>query len=187
MPDVIDSFSRKNNLLLGGITMIVSGTGSRSLVLESNEEKLRILGLVVAKMKAFYDDTPGLVVYSGGAEGADACYAAAARQLGIPYHLILPNQTYLSYYWKQHSITGTDRSEMAEVMIRGAADIIYCCEGIYGEDPHQPGVKMHANFIRNHHLLKDAEWAFVYKPTSSGTSHALTELKRHEVSYSLIE
>jgi hypothetical protein len=38
------------------------------------------------------------VAISGGADGADRHYAEAALRLGIPLHLMLPNQWYRHYY-----------------------------------------------------------------------------------------
>lgn len=161
---------------------ILAGTGSRQLALATISEKLRILDLVIAEIRRIKPDT----IFSGGAEGFDACLAAAAFKCGVPYQLILPNRSYLDYYWTRTSVTGTDRSAQAAQMVARAGSVHYVCSGITAADPHKIGKTIHANFARNCELLGSAHHALVYKPESSGTRHGVNELKLHRVPYTVI-
>lgn len=158
--------------------MIIAGTGSRSLALEPDDVRQRVL----AETTALLAEPAPTLVLSGGAEGWDACLAAAARAAGIPYELVLPNTGYIDYYWGRKSVTGLDRRAAASRMLSGAATVTYVTSGLYATDAHT-GRQVHANFYRNCVMLSRAQLGLVYGPTSPGTKHGVAELKRHEVPF----
>lgn len=155
--------------------MIIAGTGSRSLQLEPVSFKRVIFD---ATVKALSLKRPDLVL-SGMAEGFDTCIAAAAIKLGIPFDAILPTANYGSYYWRSHSVTGTNRYDEFENYIRQARDVIVVSEELYVNG-------VHANFVRNQYLVDHSNHMLVYNPESLGTRDCLNRINQARRPYSLL-
>lgn len=160
-------------------SFVIAGTGSRSLTLANDDTRQKALSDLVALL----GERGATRVYSGGAEGWDAALAQAAWLASIPYTLYLPNKGYIDYYWGKTSVTGRDRRKAAATMLERADEVVYVCASLYGDHPHKEGEKLHANFVRNHFLLCDANLGVVYDAASAGTRHGVGELKQHDVPY----
>lgn len=158
--------------------MKISGTGSRSFALLPQEEEARILDDLVNEMrniKAVYKD---IIVVSGGAEGWDYELTIAAQLLDIPYELILPNRSYLTYYWEKHSVLGIDNSVNAKRMYKNAYNVKYTSDK-YNKNTELFYVNhVPINLVRNIQMVEESDVFCVYGPTSRGTSQCLRVIKK---------
>lgn len=147
----------------------VMGTGSRSMVTAENASE--IYKVLREKIFEIREAHPDLVLISGMAEGWDEAIAKIGLRDEIPYHAYLPNPTYGSYYWGQHSKLGVDRKETFDTLLNGAQEVIVSCDAIYTPE------KEHSNFLRNREMIAASDLALVYDAGSSGTRHAVMHLK----------
>lgn len=172
---------------------ILAGTGSRSLTLESKEDKDKVLTKVCEIVSRFD------LVLSGAAEGFDAIVAFAAHVSSVPYVLCVPNKGYPDYYWRQTSLTGTDRYWAYEYLEQRSQRVIFTKEDVFGID--DVGVYLdaanntsswdktkgeHFNFVRNAFMVHYATEFVVYNPTSAGTSQCVGLIEKASLPYRVI-
>ena len=155
--------------------VIISGTGTRQLI--KNPTRWNEVSKLVGDILQEHD--PELVI-AGGAEGFDELLAWVAYVWSIPYVLYLPNPTYGDYYWKKNSVTGYNRAEDFQDMVKHAQSVYHVCGSIYENGQH-------SNFIRNKAMVDAADLMVVCSPvTSSGTSHAYKYILDKEVNYVIV-
>ena len=160
----------------------IAGTGSRSLVTAHLTTHLHVakwLDTYLEAAKTQWDDGE-LFVMSGMAEGFDEHLAAAALRLEIPLIAAVPNLSYGQYYWKEHSLTESDRYEEWITYTEAAFDVVYVC----GTQIYVNGV--HANFIRNQYMVDHANEFLVWDPTSRGTADCVKRIERAQLPYEVI-
>jgi hypothetical protein len=141
---------------------IIAGTGARELVLNT-ELQNKVLHKVMETLeaaKAKYGDR--LRVLSGGGEGFDYVLASAAHKVGVPFTLVIPHATYPEYYWRDHSLTRTNRMRLWDTMKGAAHKVITVCDTLYvnGRLSH---------FIRNEWMVDHCNMLWVWDPMSKGT------------------
>lgn len=162
--------------------MIVGATGSRGLQTMPMDVRASVLDQVAAKLV----ELGALRVLVGGAEGWDACVAAAAFKAEIPYTVLLPHPTYIDHYWAKNSVTGVDRSQAARLMLERADAVTVLFDAVEVPDRHS-GVMLHSNLVRNCLMLRQADLGLVFDPASQGTKHGVSELRRHGVSFEVFD
>jgi len=154
---------------------IVSGTGPRNI--QNREHVAEQVEAILVELLTEHGDK--LRVLSGGAQGFDHLLAIVAKKLGIPYSLVLPNQTFPSYYWggKDKNSDGTNRMAEFNMMAEGATKIRIVTENIFVT--HPDGTREHANFFRNTKLVKYADLVLAgvtsIEDATSGTANTIAK------------
>jgi hypothetical protein len=93
----------------------------------------------------------------------------------LPLLAAIPNKGYANYYWKNNSMTGSDRMADFQILADYASNtgrIHYVSQGIYGADGR------HSNFHRNEWMVAQADIVWVYNPSTRGTSQCYEHCKR---------
>ncbi|WP_433730787.1 hypothetical protein ACQP2Y_21015 [Actinoplanes sp. CA-051413] len=165
---------------------VVAGTGSRSLRMADRAAQIDAMERCTAILEQRQAEKgPFLVVMSGGTEGFDELIARCALKLGIFLWLALPNRTYVGHYWGRASVTGRDRrGDFAEIM-NGAGRVTHVMEEVHGTTELKLNGK-HANFWRNDWMVQQAQEFLVWDPTSKGTAHCLTQIKKAGLPYKVL-
>lgn len=150
----------------------VMGTGTRKMVLRDDcAEVFTALKKRVTFLQGLH---PKLVLISGMAEGWDEAICWAGLDLGVPYIAMVPNQGYGKYYWGKNSLTGKDRYEVFESLLKRARQVLYGPAGLYRI---VDGRRVHSNIARNQDMVDVCHEALVYNPTRSpGTQDAVRRL-----------
>lgn len=165
---------------------VVAGTGSRSLRVADRAVQVEAMGRctdALEERRAEHGDR--LVVMSGGAEGFDELIARCAMRLGIRLWLALPNRGYLAYYWGRASLLQRDRAAEAVELVDQAWKVTHVMEQIHGTNALKVD-GLHANFWRNLYLVEQADDFLVWDPSSKGTAHCLSEIRRHGTPYAIL-
>lgn len=172
-------------------------SGARSFITEPN--RVEMYGQAEGHVLKMNDIDPihGII---GMAEGWDEVGAKICFRNNIPYTCIIPNMGYGRYYWQQHSLLKVDRIGTFNQLVAGATQVIYLEEiygpvirggdaGVHGKLEYAPGYiitlpngNRHwqmANFLRNEEMVVRGDRGLIYKPESSGTSHAVERFKAH--------
>lgn len=163
--------------------MIISGTGSRSLITDKLQYD-KVYNKVLSRLSEINKTEKISAVISGMAEGFDEALAKAAMELNLQLICAIPNKGYLKYYWGEHSLLQYDRYAEAGKICTYAqlnGKIHYVCNSIYDSDGK------HANFTRNEYMVKNCNYMFVYDPTSRGTSHCYNLIKENNLKHEIIE
>lgn len=154
----------------------IAGTGSRELVQDEKKFDQVLLYLIDLLGKAKAKHGENLLVISGLAEGFDEALARAAMACNIQLLAAIPNRGYSKYYWKDHSMTDTNRfadfQELAQYA-DSTGGVVYTC----GCVKNQPAKCGHwdgriYNFTRNEWMVDRADIVWVYNPTTRGTAQA---------------
>ena len=146
---------------------LLAGTGSRSC-------PATIHATLCDKLDKMLKWNPQAEVLSGAATGFDHQLALAAYEVGVPYHLCIPNRGYASHYWK-------DRWDEWVFMSENAITIEYVMEEVYHlSDIYLwvNGKKIHSNFVRNSRMVERANGFHVYDAGSPGTKHCVEEIRK---------
>ncbi len=172
---------------------IIMGTGSRSMVTDPNAKA--IYKILEDYVLGIAERHGGVLLISGMAEGWDEAIAKVGMRNNIPYHVYIPTQNYGEYYWRDHSVTSTNRIEMFNQLVDGAQRVTFL-EEVYGpytmtnqgpkylvDSDGETNIWLHANFARNAVMVQNSEIALVYNPQSPGTRDAVARLRRARKQY----
>lgn len=148
--------------------MILSGTGSRQLILLDGASRMSLIKDMISLITQL---NPSSII-SGGAEGFDEALAHAGFYLKIPVTLAIPSPTYGTYYWRDRSVTNANRYHDFNNMLAQAQEVVEVC------DSHLWGK---ANIRRNEWMFDRADmvlswapkWHANGKPDSPGTRHGI--------------
>jgi hypothetical protein len=163
---------------------VVSGTGSRELIMASAHTRLEASTQIKAELidfKFFYGKN--LRVMSGMAEGFDEQLAIAAQSLEIATILAIPTKSYVEYYWGRNSLTHQSRMDAANQIMFKASEIRYLYDELYVE---VNGRKIHANFARNQYMVDNSDFMLVWDPKSRGTKDCFARIKKANRRYKLL-
>lgn len=150
---------------------VVAGTGSSTF----DEHDITITYQLYEMLADLQQDHNNLLVMSGGARGWDYVIAREAKRLKIPYVLILPNETYIDYYWSRRNKSfANDRLSDAQQMVADAVMVYYVCEDAKGSRNFWGG----ANLDRNDFMAQHANEFLVYDGASNGTRQCVATIKR---------
>lgn len=155
--------------------MIIAGTGPRKLILAGLERCQYVLGQVKEELLAHSD----VQVMSGMAEGFDECVAAAAVQLDLPLHAVIPNYGYGQFYWGRNSQLKVDRYHLFEEYVAYAAEngsVTYVIEDVYNTTGVYANGK-HSNFLRNEVMVERADRFVALDENSKGTKHCIAAIE----------
>lgn len=144
----------------------VAGTGPRNLQLLPQDQKTELLFKIGRHLTDLLDSHDNLVVISGMAEGFDAALATSAVNLGVPWVAAIPTPSYGSYYWGQHSQTGTNRLEDFLNLLMKATETVICSQNLYVDG-------LHANFYRNQWMVDHADHLLAYDLNRGGTQDCI--------------
>lgn len=165
---------------------VVAGTGSRALQTAGLALKRyaweRLTGRL-SELRSVHGD--GLVVMSGMAEGWDHAVAKAALDVGLRLWCAVPNKGYGRHYWSAgQSLTGQDCTAEFAAILDQAWRVTYVMEDVHGTTALKLN-GVHANSLRNDFMVTGdglnfpgADDFLVWDPTSKGTAHCVTAIKR---------
>lgn len=159
----------------------IAGTGSRELVQDEEKFGQVLLYLIDLLGKAQVKHGKSLQVISGMAEGFDEALARAALVTGVDLVAAVPSRGYSKYYWKDHSLTDTNRFADFQKLAQYAnstGGVVYTC-GCVKSQPAKCGHwdgKIY-NFTRNEWMVDRADILWVYNPATKGTGQAYSYAK----------
>jgi len=166
---------------------VVAGTGSRSLQSSDLKVKQAVCEQIRLNLLDLYAKWGSdLIVMSGMAEGFDKALAVVAMQMRLPLWCAIPNKGYSRYYWGKKSLTGKDQCYEFDAILHYAMHITYVMEDIHNTDSlYLNG--LHSNFVRNNYMVEQAEYFLVYNPESAGTRQCLSQIKKANKPYKILE
>lgn len=166
----------------------IMGTGSRQVVVA--QDRAKIYKDTEDFILRVLDTDPDTKLITGMAEGWDEVIAKIGFRNNIPYWAMIPTKDYGKYYWGRKSLTGHDRTDTFNALVEGATRVTYMSD-IYG-DPlfwgeGHPGIIpgpnyrvgdgwVHANMLRNTHMVHYCTDAVVYAARTPGTRDAVAKL-----------
>jgi hypothetical protein len=161
--------------------MYIMGTGSRTMLLE--EDCREIYAILEYKIMLMQELFGPLHLISGMAEGWDEAIAKVGARNDIPYSVYLPNPSYGSYYWGQHSLLRTNRLGVFNTLVEGAAEVHTISQRVY---KYVDGERIHSNMLRNQAMVNASQYALVFRPRqgfSPGTNDAIRRLRQANIPY----
>jgi hypothetical protein len=157
----------------------IAGTGSRSLALDPVASD-RVLSYLVTLLTGARKKHPELRVLSGMSEGFDELLAGASVATGVPFVAVLPNPSYLTYAWRDHSYLQRDRLKEAELLLAQASEVVTVSTTLYVGGRH-------SNLARNEWMADRCDVMWVYNPVTPGTRHCYGYCRRKGVRTYLIQ
>lgn len=141
------------------------GSVSYGALMVTGHRQVEHRELVLERCRAVLEKLAPASAISGGAEGADAIFARAALDVGVPLRLYLPNRHYCSHYPRA----------VPDDIVAAAADVVHVVDRPDVADWRQRWSSERwwvDNFARNAAMVRDSDAAVVVSPRRPAQLHS---------------